>query len=424
MEKRTRRILFFVFLSIFITVAPILTLYVQGYRLDFENKKLTQTGGLFIKTIIPRQAEVYLDNKLAAKTDFFFSSTLVENLLPKIYNIKVQKQDHYTWEKNLEVKEKQVIEARNIVLFPKDPGFELISTGVKNIWFSKDKKKAVIKEENKNIWSLKLYNLEKDVKSHLLKETDFYQADSELIDLDFTDNNNLFLQVAIEEQITYFEIDIRKIPPLLTKAKAPSPLIKNALTYQVVNNAIYYLDNLGHLFKTDKSLLSEEKITTNPLDVKQETEYKLYVFDRTIFLQEGKTVYLFDQNKKLFEKFSENISYMKISSNKRKLVYFSDSEIRILFLEEQTFQPRFDKGEKMFLMRLSEPIKNIFWLNSDYLILATNDVLKIAEIDNRDRVNIIDIATVENPEVFLNLETKKLYLLDRGNLFVSKNIIL
>ena len=424
MEKKTRRILFFAFLSIFIAVAPILTFYVQGYRIDFENKRLTQTGGLFIKTITPKQAEVYLDNKLTAKTDFFFSSTLVENLLPRIYNIKVQKQGYYVWEKNLEVKEKQVAEARNIVLFPKNPGFELISTDVKNVWFSKDKKRAVIKEENKNIWSLKLYNLEQNVKSHLLKETDFYQAGSELIDLDFTDNNNLFIQVAIKEQINYFEVDIKKIPPLLTKAKAPQPLVKNALTYHVVNNTIYYLDNLGHLFKTDKSLLSEEKITTNPLDVKQETEYKLYVFDRAIFLQEGKTVYLFDQDKKLFEEFSENISYMKISPNKRKVVYFSDSEIRILFLEEQTFQPRFDKGEKMFLMRLSESIKNIFWLNSDYLILTTNNVLKIAEIDNRDRVNIVDIVTVENPEVFLNLETKKLYLLDRGNLFVSKNIIL
>jgi len=382
MEKRIRRILFFVFFSIFISIAPILTLYVQGYRLDFENKRLTQTGGLFIKTITPKQAEVYLDNKLAAKTDFFFSSTLIENLLPKIYNIRVQKQDYYAWEKNLEVKEKQVVEARSIVLFPKDPGFELISSGIKNIWFSKDKKRAVIKEENENTWNLELYNLEKNVKSHLLKETDFYKAGAELISLDFTDDNNLFIEVAIKEQINYFEVDIKKIPPLLTKVEELQPLVENAVTYQILNGSVYY------------------------------------------FLQEEKTFYLLNQDKKIFEKFSENTNFLKISPDKRKIAYVSGSEIKVFFLEEQTFQPRRQSKETIFLVRLSENIKDISWINPDYLILITNNALKITEIDNRDRVNIIDIATVENPQVFLDLKAKKFYLLDRGNLFVSKNIIL
>jgi len=424
MEKRIRRILFFVFFSIFISIAPILTLYVQGYRLDFENKRLTQTGGLFIKTITPKQAEVYLDNKLAAKTDFFFSSTLIENLLPKIYNIRVQKQDYYAWEKNLEVKEKQVVEARSIVLFPKDPGFELISSGIKNIWFSKDKKRAVIKEENENTWNLELYNLEKNVKSHLLKETDFYKAGAELISLDFTDDNNLFIEVAIKEQINYFEVDIKKIPPLLTKVEELQPLVENAVTYQILNGSVYYIDNSGYLYKADESLSSKEKITNEPLNIKQETEYKLHIFNRIIFLQEEKTFYLLNQDKKIFEKFSENTNFLKISPDKRKIAYVSGSEIKVFFLEEQTFQPRRQSKETIFLVRLSENIKDISWINPDYLILITNNALKITEIDNRDRVNIIDIATVENPQVFLDLKAKKFYLLDRGNLFVSKNIIL
>lgn len=424
MEKRTRRILFLFFFSVFTVVAPILILYVQGYRIDFENKKLTQTGGIFIKTITPKQAEVHLDDKPAAKTDLFFSSTLIENLLPKTYNIKVQKQNYYVWEKNLEVKEKQVVEARNIVLFPKEPDFELISTDVKDVWFSKDKKMAVIKEEDKNIWNLKLYNLEKNVKSHLLKETDFNKAGAELIDLEFTDNNKLFIQIAIKEQINYFEADINKIPLLLTKAKAPQPLIKNALTYEAFNRSVYYLDNSGYLYKTDESLLLNEKITNKAFNVKQETEYKLYVFNRTIFLEEEKTFYLLNQDKKIFEKFSEDVSFLKISPDKRKIAYLSGSEIKIFFLEEQTFQPKRQAKETIFLARLSEKIRNMYWINTEYLILITDNVLKITEIDNRNRVNLIDVAIVENPRVFLNIKARKFYLLDRGNLFVSEKIIL
>ncbi len=413
-----------IFFSIFVAVAPILTLYVQGYRIDFKNKKLTQTGGLFIKTINPKQVEVYLDDNLAAKTDFFFSSTLIENLLPKTYNIKVQKQNYYTWEKNLEVKEKQVVEAKNIVLFPKDPSLELISTGVKDIWFSKDKKRAVIKEEDKNTWNLKSYNLEKNVKSHLLKETDFDKDAAELIDLKFTDNNNLFIQTAIKEQINYFKIDIDKVPLFLTKAKAPQPLIENSLTYEIVNGYIYYLDNSGYVYKTNESLSSKEKITNKPFNVKQETEYKLYIFNRTIFLQEEKTLYLLNQDKEIFEKFSEDTSFLKISPDKHKIAYLSSSEIKIFFLEEQTHQPRVQAKETIFLARLSENIRDIYWINNNYLVLITDNALKITEIDNRDRINIIDMMMVENPQVFLNIKARKFYLLDRGNLFVSEKIIL
>jgi len=423
MEKRVRTILFFIFLLIFIVIAPLLTLYVQGYRFDFENKKITQTGALFIKTISPKQAEIYIDNKLIQKTDFFFSSALVENLLPKKYNIKVQKQDYYTWEKNLEIKEKQVAEAKNIILLPQDPDFKLLSIDVDSAWFSKDKKKAVIKEFEKNAWSLKLYNLEKNVKSHLLKETDISQTGADLVDLEFIDNDNLLLQIAGKEQISYFNLQINRIPPLLTKAKAPQNIIKNALVYKVFNENIYYLDYLGDFYKTDASLTKNEKISDSPFNIKQETEYKLYIYDKAIFLLEEKTVYFFNQDEKIFEKFSENINSLKISPDQQKIAYFSDSEIKILFLEEQTFQPRKQAMETIFLIRLSENIKDVFWINSNYLLFTTNNTLKVAEIDNRDQVNIIDLVTVENPEIFLNLQTKKLYLLDRGNLFVSEKII-
>jgi len=423
MEKRVRTILFFVFLLIFIVIAPLLTLYVQGYRFDFENKKLTKTGALFIKTISPKQAEIYIDNKLIQKTDFFFSSALIENLLPKKYNIKVQKQDYYTWEKNLEIKEKQVAEAKNIILFPQDPGFKLLSTNIDNAWFSKDKKKAVIKESEKNVWSLELYDLEKNVKSHLLKETDIYQAGADLVDLEFTDNNNLLLQIASKEQINYFNLQINRIPTLLTKTKAPQNVIKNALAYKVFNKNIYYLDHLGDFYKTDVSLIKNEKIAGSPFNIKQETEYKLYIYDKAIFLLEEKTMYFFNQDEKIFEKFSENINSLKISPDEQKIAYFSDSEIKILFLEEQTFQPKRQAMETIFLIRLSENIKDVLWINSNYLLFITNNALKITEIDNRDQVNAIDLAIVESPEIFLNLQTKKLYLLDRGNLFVSEKIL-
>jgi len=82
MTKKTRTILFLICLFLFLLIAPSAIFYSQGYRFDFDSKKITQTGGLFLK-VFPKSAEIYLDGKLKKKTDFFFGSILIENLLPK-----------------------------------------------------------------------------------------------------------------------------------------------------------------------------------------------------------------------------------------------------------------------------------------------------------------------------------------------------
>ena len=94
MSKKTRTILFLICLFLFFSSAPLVILYSQGYRFDLNPPaggiKFTQTGGLFIKTE-PKQVEIYVNNELTKKTDFFFGSALIENLLPKRYKIEVKK---------------------------------------------------------------------------------------------------------------------------------------------------------------------------------------------------------------------------------------------------------------------------------------------------------------------------------------------
>ena len=130
MTKRTRTILFLICLFLFLLIAPLAIFYSQGYRFDFDSKKITQTGGLFLK-VFPKSAEIYLDGKLKKKTDFFFGSILIENLLPKKYKIEIKKEGYFTWEKNLEIREKEVTEAKNVILFPENSNFTILTKGVK-----------------------------------------------------------------------------------------------------------------------------------------------------------------------------------------------------------------------------------------------------------------------------------------------------
>ena len=148
MTKKTRKILFFGCAILFVLFAPLAIIYSQGYRINFSpgegEKIITQTGGLFLK-IQPRQAKVYIDGKLKENTDFFFGSLLVENLLPGKYAIEVRKEGYSSWQKTLEIKEKTVTEAKDIVLFPENPGIETLAENIQDFWFSPDQKKLIFK---------------------------------------------------------------------------------------------------------------------------------------------------------------------------------------------------------------------------------------------------------------------------------------
>jgi hypothetical protein len=126
MTKRNRTVLFYSFLFLFLLVSPLAVLYSQGYRLNFNpepgGRIIVKTGGFFVNAE-PRQVEIYLDGKFEKRTDFIFGSNLIKNLLPKKYKIEVKKDGYFTWTKTLEVKEKEVTEAKSVVLFPQKPVF-------------------------------------------------------------------------------------------------------------------------------------------------------------------------------------------------------------------------------------------------------------------------------------------------------------
>lgn len=416
MIKRTRTILFWTCVFLFFIVAPSTVLYSQGYRIDFTEKKITQTGGLFLKAL-PKQAEVYLDGKLKDKTDFLFGSILIENLLPKKYKIEIKKTGFQLWEKTLETKEKEVTEARNIVLFPQDPSFITLSRNVENYWFSPDGKKIILKESEQKAWALKLYDLEKNVKSYLIGENTISKKGVDLINVQFSeDAKEIILKTGIDEELKYFSLSLEKTPPLLTE-KVSTTSSENIIASKKIGNDAYYLDSSGYLFK------NKEELTETPLKTKQETEYVLEVFQNLVFLKENEILYQFNQNSKAFEKFFEDIRDFKISPNAKKLVYYSNSEIWILFLKDDLVQPQRKAGEKILLSRLSEKINDILWLNSDYLLLNIGNKIKITEIDNRDKINTYDLAEFENPQIFFNKTDKKLYILSSGDFLVSQILL-
>ncbi len=428
MSINFRKTLFLTCLTVFLIVTPLMILYSQGYRLDWNSPeggiKLTQTGGLFFK-VSPKQANIFLDSKLIKTTDFFFSSALIENLLPRKYDVSIRKEGYRSWEKSLEVQEKIVTAADNILLIPDNPELTILTTDTNKFWLSPDNKSLILQEESEeNGWSLKLYNLQRKVKTHLIEEKDIYSKGADLLSLKFlADSKNILLEIGMKEQIKTFVLEIDKTPAVLTETTIDELALDNIITHQEFDNEIYYLDNEGYLFKIDSSLENTTKLSEMPIDVLPETEYELKKYKDMIFLSENKKLYLLNKDSKSWEKFFEPISGLKLSPDSKKLVYYSNYEIWVLFLENTQKQPLKQAGERVLLMRLSEKIQDINWLNSAYLIIATENKIKVSEIDERDRINIIDLVQLPNSSISFNETDKRLYVLNNKNLYQSKELL-
>lgn len=351
MTKKSRTILFYSLIVLFLLIAPASILYSQGYRFDFGTMKVVKTGAIFLN-ISPGQAEVYIDGKIAGKTSFFTGSSLMIKLSPKTYKVQIEKEGYFTWEKNLQVKEQEVTEAKSIILFPENPIFTDITTTTQNA-------------------------------------TSFWAT--------LTGSNQT--------------------------ATPTISVPKNILAFQEIGSSVYFLNASGTVYKSDSSFATSGEINQVPFPTNRNSKYKLEVFRNYIFLQSDQTLYLFNPGTKSFEKFFDDLSNLRLSPDGRKLVYYSDNEIWILFLDNIYSAPQRQAGEKIFLTRFSEKIGNVFWLNSDYLIFDVGNKIEISEIDNRDHLNVYDIGEFSNPQIFWSQNDARLYVLSSGKIFLSQALL-
>ena len=130
-------------------IAPTVILYSQGYRIDIDQKKITQTGAFYLK-VKPNNVFINIDGEAVKKTDFLFGSTLTKNFLPKTYTVEISRDGYYTWRKALEIRARHVTDAKHVILFPKNIEFRETNKDIEDIELNKlspyEKKIANAKE--------------------------------------------------------------------------------------------------------------------------------------------------------------------------------------------------------------------------------------------------------------------------------------
>lgn len=460
--KRKSRLILLIFCAIlFFLIAPLVLFYSQGYRFDFDKKKFVGTGGFYIQ-VSNTSAEIYLNGKFIRKTGFLANTALIKNLLPKKHDVEIRKTDFWSWEKSLSIEEKKVTKIENVLLIKKDIPFSVLAQNTENFLVSQDGKKTLLKKitEEEN-WFLEELILENGLKRRILTEEDLAkltQLPAEITDWKWdSPKNRVLLQITSEEEISYFLLDYTPQTPVLSKIdfldektenisfnpknndeffylkdqvmfkrdlgnkeNTEQTFLNNLVTFKATEDDIIWLSTSGFLFRTDYFGQTGEVLNRKPFPIQKEKKYKIEIQNSELFLLENDDLYyLFSEGD--LKKIIEGVQGIKFSPDSKKVVYWSNHEIWIL-----EFEPWY---RKVLLTRFSKKIGDCFWLTPYYLIFNVEEEIKISEIDDRDKLNIINLSNESlsknegNLKIFYNELNKKLYVLNQEILFFSEPII-
>jgi len=355
MQKKTRRIIFYIFLAIFLFLAPAITLYSLGYDFDFEEQKFVTTGAIYLKSY-PSKADVYINNKIKGKTSKF-----IRRLIPKTYDVKIEKEEYHPWQKKLTVKKGLVTKADNILLVPFNPKIFLVATESNNysLFFEKpydlNKLTEIIKKKSKyTIFKIENpnFNLRQD-KLYFLYNNNLYS-----LKIDKNDLENSFLS----------EI-----------------LVPNVINFAMYKNGIIYLDYFtGKIFELNSNTL-------------QSAEFFEQVFPG------------FDKGEWI------------VSNDSKKLLSKKSKSLEILWLENIIDCIDRKKGE-IEKISFNEKINDAAWYpeTDEHLIISTDNSILITELDSRTPRNIVNFITTEKAEIKYDSRDKILYFFSQNRLYQTE----
>ncbi len=189
LTKPIRQAIFVFFLLLFFIISPIIIMYTSGYRYDFKNGLLRETGSVNID-ILPTSAEAYLNNsKLKSNIPI-----RLNNLIAGKFSLTLKSPGYFDWQKNIEVVNKETVYIKDVVMIKKNTAQLLTDGEIEDLSMSIDKKFLIYslrKNDTKEIW-------QKNIKTgeNILLKTSF--PDKPLT-ISFSTNGNYYL-VSTQEK--------------------------------------------------------------------------------------------------------------------------------------------------------------------------------------------------------------------------------
>ena len=159
-----------IFITAFFVAAPVIILYTAGYRYDWQNGLLKETGAISID-VLPKNAGVYL-NGIMLKSGM---PVKLNNIAPASYSLRLTAAGYFDWTKNIEVKNKETTYIKEISLLKKTSPQMLIGGQINNLALSEDNNYilySIGKSGSEELW---LWSV-RDKKSTFIQKLDMHET--------------------------------------------------------------------------------------------------------------------------------------------------------------------------------------------------------------------------------------------------------
>lgn len=474
MTRKTRRLIFYIFLVLFVVLAFIIILYAQGYNFNWQKKSLVVTGAFYFKSH-PKEADIYINEEHEGKTNKF-----IKRLAPKEYFVKISKTGYHDWQKVLEIESKLVTKAENILLTKTQPLINKIADyNVKDLFFSNDSKEAAFLTTPSPALHLITFTDNTDRQIYPASSTEkgegfvssipnlgdlsriLWSPDNKELLLSFSNNRYYVLDFRNQPKIKIIDLNnlikvlseykIYNVEDLLFHPQNPNkiyfysggslyfvelnnsspyksllspPLISGILTYTIHNNEILYIECFDGEYSPTKKFCESYRTNFEVSTFKKNFSIPTFELGQITIINDkiliiNNSLYLFEFQTQVLKKIVENVEEISFSENERKLLWRTKNEIGVIWLEGELQQPPRYQYEIEIVVKGLEQINRAAWCSktNEHIIFVVGDEIKITELDSRDKRNTVDVYSIKKPVIFFNKWNNKIYALSEKQFF-------
>ena len=330
MEKHTRRILYYPLLAIFIAALPLLLLYALGISLDWRDRTVTQTGGIFIKSRVPRLS-IYLETQPIKQTGFFSGSALLTDIPTGVHVIRLEREGYRQWMKTVSVSPLDVVELRNVLLIPEN----------------------------------------------------LTRATTSVEDLPATSTPSTARQ----------RVEIDKENRLLySESGTTTILTENVHSFDALGDAVYFVNNYGFLGRFNASGVMETLGHPGFYLAKKPFSFSRSANGDILIIDSGGGLFLIDSQEPV-RPVESAVSAAAFDSRGDKILIQKENELSVLWLVENKTQPFQKRLTKETVIRTPTPVIHSAWFYGDnaHVIFQTGEGIFITETDGRGGRNTFEL---------------------------------
>ncbi len=446
MQMKYRRIIFYIFLALFLISVPFILLYATGYRYNSKKNKFEKTGGLVVNTII-KNASLFVNGRAYGTGQEF----RIQDLLPGEYEIKIRKSGYFDWQKKLSVESQITTFAKDVRLIADNLPAKAVDASAGLIYPAPDQSKFLYLKKEKDKNSIFVFDTANDAEKSIallpprqtIKNISWSPNNEKIIletpsgfqvinasdgkvqalplkikifGLRWDETNSSQLFAAATDGV--YKIDLlfgkaEKIYP--TSPRLPTSLSELRGTSRGAGSPEKIADDFAvlgnYLYLVNQSMLQQINLNSGEV-ISLPLERNGY----KIRLAEGKRLVMIDgkQHLQIFALPLQKLSTPEVFADAKNFDIFGNN--LLYYNDFELWTHNFGSGEKELITRFGEEIKKARWLSgSNYVAVSFNNQIKIIELDKRDSRQIYDFPKFEQIGDFIVNKQSSLYFTGKVN---------